>query len=176
MGGHFVQGHVDTTARVARVTPDGDALTFRFVLRGSEKDGWGGGGRAGDLMRYIVEKGYVTVDGASLTVTRVSDELIGRGGEGEAEGEDEEGGSWFEVMLISYTQEKVVTASKKVGDEVNVEIDVVGKYVEKSVGAYFERIMGGGQGDDGGEVRAPAILEKMVGRIVERRMRSAEKR
>ena len=125
-------------------------------------------------MRYIVEKGYVTVDGASLTVTRVDD------GEG-----------WFEVMLISYTQEKVVTASKKVGDEVNVEIDVVGKYVEKSVGAYFQGLFGAedagnGAGPDdkvagdwqvvdggkekgaGGEERGtrggPAILEKMVKR------------
>lgn len=60
---------------------------------------------------YIVEKGYVTVDGASLTIVAV-------------------GEKWFEVMLVAYTQEKIVTAAKKVGDLVNVEVDMTGKYIE----------------------------------------------
>lgn len=72
------------------------------------------------MLRYVVEKGYVAVDGASLTVTKVN---------------DEEG--WWEVMLISYTQEKIVTATKKVGEDVNVEVDQIAKYVEKSVGAFW---------------------------------------
>jgi len=80
-----------------------------------------------------------------LTVTKVND----------AEG-------WWEVMLIAYTQERIVTASKKAGDEVNVEIDIVGKYVEKSVQGYFE---GTQQGN-------PAVLEKMVERIVEEKLKS----
>lgn len=63
------------------------------------------------MLKYVVEKGYVTVDGASLTVTKVDEES-------------------FSVMLVSYTQEKVVTAAKKEGEEVNVEVDMVGKYVE----------------------------------------------
>ena len=73
MGGHFVQGHVDTIATIESVTPDGNALTFRFKPRDTS------------VLRYIVEKGYVTIDGASLTVTKVQD-----GPEG-----------WWEVMLLS---------------------------------------------------------------------------
>ncbi|KAJ5585175.1 uncharacterized protein N7459_004975 [Penicillium hispanicum] len=132
MGGHFVQGHVDTVANILSVTPDGNALVFRLQPR--ERD----------VLRYIVEKGYVTLDGASLTVTKVVD------------GED----GYWEVMLIAYTQEKVVTAGKKPGDYVNVEIDIVGKYVEKSVQGYFA-------GTAGGDF---AVLEKMVARIVEEKL------
>ncbi|KAK8191588.1 riboflavin synthase alpha chain [Phyllosticta capitalensis] len=137
MGGHFVQGHVDTTAKILSVTPDGNALTFRFQPRDPA------------VLRYVVEKGYVTIDGASLTVTKVED-----GPEG-----------WWEVMLIAYTQEKVVTAGKKPGEEVNVEVDQVGKYVEKSVAGYFE-------GTAGGDV---AVLEKMVNRLVDERLKALGK-
>lgn len=128
MGGHFVQGHVDTIATVLSVTPDGNALVFRLQPRDKS------------VLRYIVEKGYVTLDGASLTVTQVQDGPDG----------------WWEVMLIAYTQERVVTAGKKKGELVNVEVDMIGKYVEKSVQGYLE-------GKTGGDM---AILEKMVGRIV----------
>jgi riboflavin synthase len=128
MGGHFVQGHVDTVAEILSVTPDGNSLVFRVQPREKE------------VLRYVVEKGYVALDGASLTVTKVND----------AE-------AWWEVMLIAYTQERIVTASKKAGDEVNVEIDIVGKYVEKSVQGYFERTQQGN----------PAVIEKMIRRIVE---------
>lgn len=141
MGGHFVQGHVDTIATIMSVTPDGNALTFRFKPRAHEG--------SADVLRYIVEKGYVTLDGASLTITRVDD----------AEG-------WFEIMLIAYSQEKVVMAGKKEGDEVNVEVDQVGKYVEKSVVGYLE----------GGESGVPAILEKIVGRMVEEKMREVQQK
>lgn len=134
MGGHFVQGHVDTIAEILSVTPDGNSLVFRLQPREKE------------VLRYVVEKGYVTLDGASLTVTKVND----------AE-------AWWEIMLIAYTQERIVTASKKTGDEVNVEIDIVGKYVEKSVQGYFE---GTQQGN-------PAVLEKMIERIVEAKLESS---
>lgn len=140
MGGHFVQGHVDTIATIEKVTPDGNALTFRLKPRQHEG--------SGSVLRYIVEKGYVTLDGASLTVTRVND----------AEG-------WFEIMLIAYTQEKVVTATKTAGEEVNVEVDQVGKYVEKSVVGYLE----------GGQWGAPAILEKLVGRMVEQKLQDLQR-
>lgn len=133
MGGHFVQGHVDTVATILKVEPDGNALVFRFQPRNR------------NVLRYIVEKGYVTLDGASLTVTKVDD----------VEG-------WWEVMLIIYTQEKVITASKKPGNEVNVEVDQIGKYVEKAVEGYFSSITGG----------APAVLEKMVARIVEAKLKA----
>ncbi|KAF2133227.1 Lumazine-binding protein [Dothidotthia symphoricarpi CBS 119687] len=137
MGGHFVQGHVDTIATIQSVTPDGNALTFRFKPRDPA------------VLQYIVEKGYVTIDGASLTVTKVED-----GPEG-----------WWEVMLIAYTQEKIVTASKKSGEDVNVEVDEVGKYVEKSVAGYFE-------GSANGEF---AILEKMVSKLVDERLKALGK-
>ena len=134
MGGHFVQGHVDTVAKILSVTPDGEALVFRLQPRDKS------------VLRYIVEKGYVTLDGASLTITAVEDGADG----------------WWEVMMISYTQEKVVMGNKKKGDDVNVEVDMVGKYVEKSVAGYFE-------GKTGGDM---AILERMVARIVEEKLKN----
>jgi len=107
LGGHLVQGHIDTVATIISVVADGDALTMRFEPRDK------------DALRYIVEKGFVAVDGASLTVTKVDDDA-----------------GWWEVMMIAYTQEKVVTARKMAGDIVNLEVDMVGKYVEKSVKAW----------------------------------------
>ncbi|KAK4983576.1 Riboflavin synthase alpha chain [Elasticomyces elasticus] len=137
MGGHFVQGHVDTIATVAKTTPDGNAITFRLQPRDKS------------VLRYIVEKGYVTLDGASLTVTAVQDGPDG----------------WWEVMLIAYTQERVVMGGKKQGDDVNVEVDMVGKYVEKSVQGYFEEKTSGEVG----------VLEKMVGKIVEEKLKNTGK-
>lgn len=124
-----MQGHVDTIASIIAITPDGNAVTFRLEPRDK------------DVLRYIVEKGYVTLDGASLTITKVTE-------------------YWFEIMLIAYTQTRVVMGGKKVGESVNVEVDMVGKYVEKSVDAYFNEK---GSGDF-------PILEKMVGRIVDERL------
>lgn len=123
-----MQGHVDTVASIFAITPDGNAITYRLQPRDK------------DVLRYIVEKGYVALDGASLTIIKVTED-------------------WFEVMLIAYTQTHVVMGSKKVGESVNVEVDMVGKYVEKSVDAYFNK--------QGGEDFP--ILEKMVGRIVDER-------
>ena len=134
MGGHFVQGHVDTVASITSVTPDGDALIFRLHPRDRQ------------VLRYIVEKGYVTLDGTSLTITNVN---------------DQEG--WFEVMLITYTQDKVVMSRKKSGEEVNVEVDMVGKYVEKSVQGYLASI-----GQEGGADKG--ALERMVKKIVAEKM------
>lgn len=129
-----MQGHVDTVAKILSVKPDGNSLVFRFQPREKE------------VLRYVVEKGYVTLDGASLTVTAVNDEA-----------------GWWEVMLIAYTQERVVTAAKKEGEEVNVEVDMVGKYVEKSVRGYFEGLE---KEDNGG-----GVLERMVAKIVDERMK-----
>jgi len=100
------------------------------------------------VLRWIVEKGFVALDGTSLTVTGVRDGVEG----------------WFEVMLITYTQEKVVISSKGVGEEVNVEVDMVGKYVEKSVRGYLEGMLEG-------EEKFP-MLEKMVGRLVDEKLKT----
>jgi len=137
MGGHFVQGHVDTIATILRTTQDGNAVTFRLQPRDRS------------VLRYVVEKGYITLDGASLTVTQVNDKE-----------------SWWEVMLISYTQEKVVMAGKKAGEDVNVEVDQISKYVEKSVKGYFD------DSESGGNIN---ILQKMVERIVEEKLTSMGK-
>ena len=132
LGGHLVQGHVDTVATIAERRKDGEAISFRLAPR--EK-----------VLRYVVEKGYVALDGASLTVTAVD----------MSEG-------WFEIMLIAYSQERVAMGTKREGDFVNVEVDQVGKYVENCVKGYFE--------DRSGEESGPAALERLVERMVERKL------
>ena len=101
MGGHFVQGHVDATGVIKEFRRDEDAL---WVTIGAPES----------LMRYIVTKGYITLDGTSLTVVDV-------------------GPSWFSVTLVAYTQSHIVMPSKKTGDKVNIEVDVLGKYVERLI-------------------------------------------
>ncbi|KAJ7654818.1 hypothetical protein B0H17DRAFT_1099412 [Mycena rosella] len=130
VGGHFVQGHVDTTATVVDRQPDGDSmrLTFEFGEPTEARP---------SLLAYLILKGYVTIDGASLTLTGVDD--VQRR---------------FSVMLVQHTQQKITLAKKAVGAKVNIEVDMVGKYVEKSVAAAL-----GGGGDAG--------LRGMVERIVE---------
>ena len=107
MGGHFVQGHVETIAEILSITPDEETRVFRLQPRDKK------------VLRYIVEKGCITLDGASLTVTKVVD------------GED----GYCEVMLIPYTIGKL--AEKKAGEYMNVETDISGKYIEKFVHAYL---------------------------------------
>ncbi|KND90176.1 Riboflavin synthase [Tolypocladium ophioglossoides CBS 100239] len=128
MGGHFVQGHVDTTADILSVAQDGNALTFRFAPRSR------------DMLRYIVYKGFISIDGTSLTVTKVDD----------VEG-------WWEIMLIAYSQERVTLAQKGKGDTVNIEVDMMAKYAEKSLAGLL--------GAESGTASIP-LLEKMVQRIV----------
>jgi len=98
MGGHFVQGHVDNVGTIKSFTKDNDAL---WVAIEAPKD----------LMKYIVTKGYITLDGTSLTVVDVGDD-------------------WFNVTLVAYTQQHIVMPTKAVGMAVNIEVDVLGKYVE----------------------------------------------
>lgn len=101
MGGHFVQGHVDATGLIRKFRKDEDAL---WVTIGAPES----------LMRYIVVKGYITLDGTSLTVVDV--------------GED-----WFSVTLVAYTQAHIVMPQKNVGESINIEVDVLGKYVERQM-------------------------------------------
>lgn len=129
MGGHFVQGHVDTTAEILSVEADGNALTFRFQPKNR------------DMLRYIVYKGFIAIDGTSLTVTKVNDEE-----------------AWWEVMLIAYTQERVVVAQKKKGHSVNVEVDMMAKYAEKSLGGVPSSTPGG--------LATFPYIEKIVERLV----------
>ena len=102
-GGHFVQAHVDTTVALVDKVPDGDSVRLTFELADEE------------MLPYLVPKGYVALDGASLTLTFVND--------------DERR---FGVMLITHTQERITLGKKKVGSRVNLEVDMLGKYVQKS--------------------------------------------
>ncbi|ANB12201.1 riboflavin synthase [Sugiyamaella lignohabitans] len=109
-GGHFVQGHVDTVGEIVSIVPDDNALTFTFRPRDL------------DVLKYVVEKGFIALDGTSLTVTAV-DDVKGT----------------FSVMLIAYTQSKVIIAKKKVGELVNIEVDFMGKLIEKQVSSLVEK-------------------------------------
>jgi riboflavin synthase len=102
-GGHIVQGHVDGTGTITARTPGDRWETVEISL-------------PGELSRYVVEKGSITVDGVSLTVSGV-------------------GGSTFTVSLIPTTLDLTTLGRKGVGDPVNLEVDVLAKYVEKMVGA-----------------------------------------
>lgn len=112
-GGHFVQGHIDTVATIVSVEQDANSLRFTFSPSNP------------DVMIYIVEKGFIAIDGTSLTVTSVDDDA-----------------NTFSVMLIAHTQENVALASKKKGDAVNIEVDLLGKLVEKQVNALAKARLG----------------------------------
>ena len=99
LGGHIVQGHVDGTGAVESVEDEGFARVVRIAA-------------GEDVLRYVVEKGSVAVDGVSLTVAEV----------------DEAG---FSVSLIPETLERTTLGSAEPGSQVNLEVDVIAKYVEK---------------------------------------------
>jgi len=99
LGGHYVQGHVDATGVIKSFRPDKDALWLSVEA-------------PRELMRYIVPKGFIAIDGASLTVVHT-------------------GADWFDVTLIAYSQEKLVLPRKQPGDKVNLEVDILAKYVER---------------------------------------------
>lgn len=98
MGGHLVQGHIDDTGRVVSISREGGAMLVRFEA-------------SPEILRYVVEKGFIAVDGASLTVVTRDD-------------------SSFTVSLVDYTQKNTTLGSRRVGDMVNLEADIIAKYVE----------------------------------------------
>jgi len=99
VGGHMVQGHVDETGRITSATVESGAVLMRFEA-------------SPDLMRFIVLKGFIAVDGVSLTVTsRDADS--------------------FRVSIVDYTRQHTILGGRKVGDSVNLEVDIIAKYVER---------------------------------------------
>ena len=117
LGGHIVQGHVDGTGAVISRSPSEHWEVVRIAL-------------PREISRYVVEKGSITVDGISLTVSALgTDEPLGR----RAEGTDEPlgRGEWFEVSLIPTTLALTTLGSAAVGTPVNLEVDVIAKYVER---------------------------------------------
>jgi riboflavin synthase len=99
LGGHLVQGHVDDTGRVASITWEGEAMLFRFEA-------------SHEVMRYVVEKGFIAVDGISLTVVAKD-------------------ASSFQVSVVDFTRKHTTLGSRRVGDLVNLEVDIIAKYVEQ---------------------------------------------
>jgi riboflavin synthase len=112
LGGHIVQGHVDGTARVRAVREDGFARVLDFEIDGGADgdDRWG-------LMRYLVEKGSIALDGVSLTVSELREE-------------------GFSVSLIPETLQRTNLGGVQAGDRVNIEIDILAKHVERLMGTH----------------------------------------
>ena len=104
MGGHLVQGHVDATAAIISRTPAEHWDQVRITL-------------PDEIARYVVEKGSITVDGISLTVSALTPP-------GTADG-------WFEVCLIPETLKRTTLGTRPPGEVVNLEVDVIAKYVER---------------------------------------------
>jgi riboflavin synthase len=101
LGGHIVQGHVDGLGQVSGVREDGFSRVVTIDA-------------PADVLRYVVEKGSIAVNGVSLTVSAI-------------------GESWFEVSLIPETLERTTLGTAEAGTPVNLEVDVLAKYVEKLV-------------------------------------------
>jgi len=124
LDGHIVQGHVDGTGVITESRPADRWQVLRIAIPAG-------------LSRYVAEKGSVAVDGVSLTVSGVSDpdpEVVrGSGGSGGYEGTGGTGGTgdWFEVSLIPETLARTTLGGVAVGDRVNIEVDVIAKYVER---------------------------------------------
>jgi riboflavin synthase len=113
LGGHLVQGHVDGVGVVLSRTPAEHWEVVRIALPPA-------------LARYVVEKGSIAVDGVSLTVSAV-------GGDGFTDSTGPE--PWFEVSLIPTTLRETTLGTRAPGDLVNLEVDVIAKYVERLLGA-----------------------------------------
>ena len=107
LGGHIVTGHVDGVAEVLGVCPDGDSKRIGFRV-------------ASDLAPFLAPKGSVTIDGVSLTVNEVRDEGAGEGG-----------GTHFAINLIPHTQAVTTLGGLAEGHAVNVEIDVLARYLQR---------------------------------------------
>lgn len=100
-GGHIVSGHIDGTGVITKIKKDANAIWYTISARA-------------DIMRYIVEKGAVAIDGISLTIAAVSPES-------------------FSVSVIPHTARSTVLGGKHIGSIVNLENDIIGKYVEKLI-------------------------------------------
>jgi riboflavin synthase len=98
-GGHFVQGHIDAVGKVESLQPDGEAIIL--TVKAPE-----------DVLKYIVKKCFIAVNGVSLTVTQCTS-------------------SQFSLSLVSYSRQKTNLGTLKQGYKVNLEVDIMAKYIEK---------------------------------------------
>lgn len=111
-GGHIVAGHVDGVGTILSVKKDDNAIWYTVQA-------------AASVLRYVVEKGSITIDGISLTVAKV-------------------GKDWFSISAIPHTVEVTVLRERRAGDHVNLETDIIGKYVEKLLSPVQAEEPGGG--------------------------------
>ncbi len=116
LGGHFVSGHIDATGEILSKQREGNAMVYRI-------------GAAPPVLRYLVEKGSVTVDGISLTVVAVDDKS-------------------FSVSLIPHTASLTTLGFKNAGDRVNLETDMLAKYLDKLLAGFFPGHVGPQTGED----------------------------
>lgn len=107
VGGHLVQGHVDATGRLVGITPEGEANLMRFEA-------------PADVLYFVVEKGFIAVDGVSLTIAD-RDETS------------------FQVSVVDFTRQNTILRERRIGDIVNLEVDIIAKYV-----AQFSRAKSSG--------------------------------
>lgn len=107
LGGHLVQGHVSDVSEIKAKERKGESIHFRIF-------------KPKDLNNYIVNRGYITIDGMSITVC--------------GEGDD-----WFEVMLVPHTLSVTIAKNYKLGTKVNLEVDIFAKYIEKLYGDMHEK-------------------------------------
>lgn len=103
-GGHIVSGHIDGTGTIEQILPDANAVWYTVSA-------------PAQILRYIVEKGSITIDGISLTVAYVDEKV-------------------FKVSIIPHTQKVTALHEKRIGSIVNLECDIIGKYVEKLITPY----------------------------------------
>ncbi|MCR4943795.1 MAG: riboflavin synthase [Clostridium sp.] len=101
LGGHIVSGHIDGVGTISHIEREDNAIWFKIDA-------------PMDILRYIVEKGSITVDGISLTVAYVDEKS-------------------FKVSIIPHTAEETILITKSVGEEVNLECDILAKYIEKLI-------------------------------------------
>ena len=102
LGGHFVQGHVDTITKIKNIKKNEKSAVWDFVL-------------TGDIKNYVVEKGSISLDGISLTIAKKLKKS-------------------FSVALIPHTLEVTTWKEKNIGDYINVEVDMMAKYLENFIG------------------------------------------
>lgn len=119
LGGHMVSGHIDGTGVISEFRRDDNAV-WVTVQTGP------------DVLRYVIEKGSIAIDGISLTVAKVSE-------------------TDFQVSIIPHTAEETTLLKHNIGDKVNLEVDLIGKYVEKLLGL-----------SPGKEVRKSALTEAFL--------------
>lgn len=133
LDGHIVQGHVEGVGRIVSVIPEGNAVLYQIAA-------------PPDILRYVVAKGSVAVDGISLTVTHVT-------------------AGQFGVSLIPHTAKLTTLGYKRAGDLVNLETDILARYVEKMLGLHSgegreEGVFPTGKGRMGEQARNHAVLQE----------------